>query len=292
MTDQASSLRDMANRLREQVEREMDISAGGRVLVVVSGKGGVGKTAISTNLAMNLVRRGARVALFDADLGLANADIMLGMAPTSSVFDLARLGADWEPPAGDFHLIGGGSGSSELLNLQDEQFDRLLLALRNLQGNVDLTLVDAGAGLNLSVLSFMAEADEIMLVTTPEPTALTDAYATLKMIALHNRSAQVWLICNRVSGPKQASETLERLRAVSQRFLGLKPVVLGHVVEDRHLRQAIIQQRPLLDYRPRAGATRCIAAMSDRLLTSGAQAMPTDLGRMFGLIRRLTGRGH
>ena len=287
MNEQASSLRQLADRLREQTQQEPDLSQGGRVLVVLSGKGGVGKTAISANLALNLVRRGMRVALFDADLGLANADIMLGIPPTSNLLELAESGEQWQPPAGDFHLIGGGSGSRELLNLEDEQFHRMLLALRNLQRNVDLTLVDSGAGLSLPVLSFMAEADEILLITTPEPTALTDAYATLKMIALHNRSAEVWLVCNRVSGAGQAQEVLERLCAVSKKFLELKPSILGHVVEDRHLRQAIIQQRPLLDYRPRAGASRCISAMADRLLAASAEALPTDLGRMFGLFRRL-----
>jgi flagellar biosynthesis protein FlhG len=283
VTDQARGLRELVRQLQEAPRT--GTGSGGRVIVVVSGKGGVGKTAITVNLAV-LLARTRRVALLDADLGLANADIVLGQNPTSRLEELITWGKAWQPPDLRFHLVGGGSGDHRLLDLSHEQLARLSGALANLQSRVELTLVDAGAGLHRAVTAMMAAADELILVTTPEPAALTDAYATLKAIARHNGSALVWMVCNRAQTAYEGTRVLERLHRVCRQYLALSPVPLGSVAEDPQLQAAILQQRPVVESCPGAPSTRCLHAMAGRLMAAASLALPSDLGALVEHARR------
>ncbi|MEW6523390.1 MAG: P-loop NTPase [Bacillota bacterium] len=285
LRDQAAALRELVRRLQEEEQSRVTRASGGRVIVVVSGKGGVGKTALAVNLGV-ILARSRRVALFDADLGMANADIVLGAPPTSRIEELVTWGQAWSPPDLPFHLVGGGSGDLRLLNLGESELAALAGALGKLQAQVALTLVDAGAGLHRAVVAMMAAADEILLITTPEPSALADAYATLKAIARHNRPALVWTVCNRVQSSREAARVLERLGRVSRRFLNLSPSPLGFVLEDPEMHAAILQQHPVVELYPQAPSTRCLEAIARCLDAAGQGSVPSDLGALVGHVGR------
>lgn len=284
MSDQARGLRELVRQLQE-APRTPAGNGSGRVIVVVSGKGGVGKTAIAVNLGVVLART-RRVALLDADLGLANADIVLGRSPTSRLEELITWGKAWQPPDLPFHLVGGGSGDHRLLDLSGDQLAKLAGALGNLQARVELTLVDAGAGLHRAVTAMMAAADELILVTTPEPAALTDAYATLKAIARHNGAALVWMVCNRAQSAYEGTRVLERLQRVCRQYLALSPVPLGAVAEDPQLHAAILHQKPVVESYPGAPSARCLQAIAARLTEAAALVVPSDLGALVEHARR------
>lgn len=283
MSDQARSLRELVRRLQDE-PRAPAGAGSGRVIVVVSGKGGVGKTVIAVNLGVVLAR-GRRVAVFDADFGLANADIVLGREPTSRLEELITWGRAWHPPDLPFQLVGGGSGNHRLHNLGEEELAKLSGALGNLQARVELTLVDAGAGLHRAVTAMMAVADELILVTTPEPAALTDAYATLKAVARHNRSALVWMVCNRARSAGEGTRVLQRLHRVCRHYLALSPVPLGWVEEDPQLHAAILQQKPVVESYPATASARCLQAIAERL-TAATLVVPSDLAALVEHARR------
>lgn len=282
MNDQAASLRALAGQLRRDLHRLAEPAVGGRVVVVFSGKGGVGKTVVSVNLGVVLAQRGHRVALFDADVGLANADLVLGAIPSSYLGELVRLGPAWQPPDAPFQLVGGGSGDPGLLELGAGERRRLLAALRNLQRVVDLTLVDAGAGLGPTVTGLVSAADELVLITTPEPTALADAEAALQVVGRYNRLARVWAVCNRARHAREGHHVLAQLGGLGRRHLGLPPLPLGYVVDDPALEASVRAGEPVVGYDPAAPSSQCLVRLAERLWAGGSEAIPTQLGQLVG----------
>lgn len=257
---------DQAARLRELVGKQKETE--GRVIAVTSGKGGVGKTSIAVNLGLALARRHKQVILLDADLGLANVDILFGLVPRWDLTQVVKGEKQLkdiivEGPEGIL-LIPGGSGVRELADLSIKQQEILLESLREVTAGMDFLLVDTSAGISRQVLSFVAAAGEGIVVTTPEPTALTDAYGLIK--GLSGLKVKLHLIVNRAANLRDGQEAAERLQAVAERFLSFKLSFLGVIPEDKAVGLAVREQKPLLIYYPTSAAARAIDEVADRLL--------------------------
>ncbi|HBT47457.1 MAG TPA: hypothetical protein DEA73_06220 [Peptococcaceae bacterium] len=275
---------DQAARLRELVQGS---SPGGvRSLAVASGKGGVGKTNIVVNLSLALARRRKRVMVLDADLGLANVDILLGLVPRWDLSQVVRGEKELgeiviEGPAG-IRLIPGGSGVQELAEMTNQQREGLIRALSRVTEGTDFFLIDTSAGISRHVLSFAAAAGEAVIVTTPEPTALTDAYGLIK--GLSRLGVRLHLLVNRALAPGDGREAAARLQATARRFLAVEVPLLGIVPEDRTVGLAVREQRPLVLHYPSSPAARALEEVADRL----AGAPPSPTGGRGGFWQRLS----
>jgi flagellar biosynthesis protein FlhG len=240
------------------------------VLSVTSGKGGVGKTNLSVNLAYCLSRMGRKVVLLDADLGLANVDILLGLAPKRNLFHLFHEGVDlrqilMETPYG-FSILPASSGVSEMLALSTGQKLDLLEAMDYLEGKINYLLVDTGAGINDNVIYFNLAARERLLVLTPEPTSLTDAYALIKVMHVSHDVHRFRVVVNMASGPKAAKAVFEKLATACDHFLsGISLDFVGFVPVDPAVKQAVIRQKPFCHLSPEAPASKKLLEMAQTI---------------------------
>ncbi len=259
MVDQAQNLRELVRRSR----------AGARVIAVTSGKGGVGKTSTSVNLAIALARRGGKVVLLDADLGLANVEVLLGLA---SLYNLGHV-ADGEKRMneilvqgpGGIHVIPGSSGLAKVADLTAPARQNILDGLAELQESAEYIIIDTMAGIGQNVISFAAAADEVLLVTTPEPSAIVDAYAMLKTIHQQREDAVIRLLVNMVANQAQAKAVATKLAGVSQRYLARNLSFLGCLPRDPHVSQAVMQSKPFLLAYPNAPVTKYMEVLANRL---------------------------
>ncbi len=219
------------------------------VLSVTSGKGGVGKTNVSVNLAYELEKLGKRVVLLDADLGLANVDVILGLAPQLNLFHLFHEGVSvqdvlYDTPYG-FKILPASSGVSEMLSLSTGQKLDLLEAMDYLEDKVDYLIVDTGAGINDNVLYFNLAVQERIVIMTPEPTSLTDAYALIKVLKLNHGIGHFKVIVNLTSDQKTAKAVFSRLYQACEHFLdGVSLDLVGFIPQDPAVRKAVVDQVP------------------------------------------------
>jgi len=260
---------DQAESLRDRVARPP--GAPLRVIAVTSGKGGVGKTHVAANLAVLAAKAGRRVLLVDADLGLANADIVLGICPTRHLGHLLDGSASAEEvltegPHG-IRVLGASSGIQELTHLGDEQKLRLVSAFEPLDRRFDLVLVDCGAGIGDNVVFFASASQEALLVVSPEPTSLSDAYAAVKVLSQQAGVSQFSVVANQAAD-FQGRDVFRRLTQVTERFLSARVSYLGHVPRDENLQRALQVQQPVVDLYPRAPSSRALAALADTLLAA------------------------
>lgn len=260
-------LADQAQALR----RFMMESSGrrARVIAVTSGKGGVGKTNLAVNLSVRLSQMGRRVILVDADMGTADADVLcdLRVADTLAHVVAGRrsLAQTLVQAPGGFRLVPGSSGLAQMAALSEFERARLIQQIHELHQETDLILIDTGAGVGPNVLGFVAAADQQLIVTTPEPTALTDAYALIKTAWRHRQDMDVSVLVNMAADAEEARGVFDRLSATCQRFLGLSIRLAGHVVHDARVPMAVRRRRPfVLDY-PNADASQCIGRLAHRL---------------------------
>lgn len=270
--DQAEGLRNIIKKKDTQRTRR-PVSQNARVITVTSGKGGVGKSSISVNLAIALSQRGRRVVVLDADFGLANVEIMLGIHPRYNLADLMFHGKSikdiitYGPENVGF--ISGGSGIEEMSNLTREQIFMLIHKLGELDRLADVVIVDTGAGIGSSVLEFVAASSEVLLVTTPEPTSITDAYALLKTLnhcsSFDSRRTVVKMIANQVRDYGDASELFKKIGVVVNKFLDVKIQYLGGVPYDSNMSRAVIRQKPIILAAPRSVTARSLNQIADRL---------------------------
>jgi len=263
--DQAQSLRDHVGARRATGDPPL------RVIAVTSGKGGVGKTHISANLAVLAAKAGRRVLLVDADLGLANADIVLGICPTRHLGHLLDGSATAEEvltegPRG-IRVLGASSGIQSLTNLTDEQKLALVSSFATLDDRFDLVIVDCGAGIGDNVLFFAGAAQEALLVVSPEPTSLSDAYATVKVLSQDAGVTHFSVVANQAVD-FQGRDVFRRLTQVTDRFLDARLKYLGNVPRDEDLPRAVRVQQPLVELYPRSPASRALSVLCDALLTS------------------------
>ena len=274
MTDQATRLRQMvgAETIPMPVSSaQAEAWAHVRVIAITSGKGGVGKTNIAVNLAIALQRRGHRVLVIDADLGMANVDILLGASSRKHLLDLLQPEVKLddvivETPHG-VQYISGGSGIEKALEYDHAEKVLLQQKLADCAARADLIIVDTGAGLGRNVMDFILAADEVLLVTTPEPTSLTDAYAVMKAYSIYAAQKNLRLIINRVYEQKESREVALKLQRAAEKFLHMSVDCLGYVFEDTSVTKAVRKQTPLLKATPNAAAARCIDALAETLLT-------------------------
>ena len=262
-----------SNRRARRAASEADVPSARprlRSIAVTSGKGGVGKTSIATNLAVAFARRGCRVLLVDGDLAMANVDLMLGVVPQKNLGDVIFGNASIEEVVLEtvegIRLLPSGSGVEELADLDDLRRERLLHELSKLERDVDLILMDTGSGIARQTIHFARAADQIVVVTTPEPTAFSDAYATLKVLSRGRLVGRPGIVVNMVTSAEEGRETERRIRVVAERFLRIKPEYLGHVLLDAAVGKAVRKQQPLLRAFPRSPASACIEDLAERLL--------------------------
>lgn len=243
-----------------------------QVLSVTSGKGGVGKTNVSVNLAYLLSRMGKRVVLLDADLGLANVDILLGLTPTYNLFHLFHEGATldsvlFKTPYG-FRILPASSGVSEMVRLDTGQKLELLDAMDQLEDEIDYLLVDTGAGINDNVLYFNLAAQERLLVLTPEPTSLTDAYALIKVLKIHHGVERFRILVNKAPETRSAKDVYLKLHQACDHFLsGVSLDLVGSVPLDPRVRAAVLAQEPFCHRSPECPAAQALEAAARRINT-------------------------
>jgi flagellar biosynthesis protein FlhG len=258
LIDQATTLRTLVRERRRA-----------SVVAITSGKGGVGKSNIAVNLAIQLASAGKSVVLLDADLGLANADVLCNIDlpfNLSHVIGRKRELTDVMVKApGGFELIGGASGLARMADLTDYDRQRLINALAELEERADIILIDTGAGISPNVLSFTRAADEVLVVTTPEPTAITDAYAVVKVISREQSQRRISLLVNQVRGSAEASVVHDRISKVARQFLGVSVLDAGYVVADEQVPAAVRRRVPFVIGSPKSPASLCIAQLAIRL---------------------------
>ncbi|MCQ2494010.1 MAG: MinD/ParA family protein [Lachnospiraceae bacterium] len=245
-----------------------------RVITVTSGKGGVGKSNTAINLAIHFKKMGKRVIILDADFGLANIEIMFGAVPKHNLCDLIYQGKNikevitWGP--GGVGFISGGSGIAGMSNLGPDYLNYIIQNLSELDSIADIIIVDTGAGIADSVLEFLVASGEILLITTPEPTSITDSYSLLKALSRHPRfrseNTQVKMIANRVERGDDGQILYKKLNSVVQRFLKLPMTYLGSIPQDTMLAKAVMQQNPVSLQNPSAKSAVAYEQIAARLL--------------------------
>lgn len=265
---------DQAEQLRILKAGRQSPKALARVITVTSGKGGVGKSNTSINLAIQFRKMGKRVIILDADFGLANIEIMFGAVPKHNLCDLIYQGKSitdiitWGPMEVGF--ISGGSGIAGMSNLSRDYLNYIIQNLAQLDTITDIIIVDTGAGISDAVLEFLVASGEILLVTTPEPTSITDSYSLLKALYRHSRfdaeATKVKLVANRVEKESEGKILFEKLNAVVERYLKVPMVYLGCVPEDAQLSRSVMQQVPVSLHNPGAKSTAAYQRIAERLL--------------------------
>jgi flagellar biosynthesis protein FlhG len=259
---------------------------GPRILTVASGKGGVGKTSLVANLGTLLARQGLRVLLVDGDLGLANLDIVLGVQPRATLEQV--LGGEAELREA---LVGIEAGlwclpaASGLLEarLADEETRRRLIGFFEVcPWEMDLILVDAGAGIQDNVLSLHGPLHESVVILTPEPTSMTDAYGLIKCLRRRMGVEDVTVVVNQVTDAREAQGTFAKLNEVAGRFLDVELAYAGHCPMDENFRRAVMKRRLLVDLNPGTPSVRCLELLAKRLGSGSSKTSQEDLGKLSG----------
>ncbi len=261
MEDQASGLRNIVNSSK--------LKSNVRTIAVTSGKGGVGKTNISTNLAIMLALMKKKVLIFDADMGLANIDILLGIHPKYNLQHVISGEKSLEEilvdgPAG-IKIIPASSGFQSLTELDDYQRDTLINEFGVIQSAVDYLIIDTGAGISKNVTEFIKAAGEAIVVTTPEPTAITDAYALIKVLSGECEDLKIHLFVNMAGDLKEAKEVETKLKSVVDKFIGISINAIGFMTKDPSVVASIRKQAPFVLDNTRCHATACIKNLAKSL---------------------------
>jgi flagellar biosynthesis protein FlhG len=300
--DQATQLRSLMReqkKARPAAEIELAPPRRASVIAITSGKGGVGKTNISVNLAITLASAGKSVVLLDADLGLANADVICNIdLPANLSHVIARrkdLSDVLVSAPGGFSLIGGASGLARMADLTDGDRQRIVNAMAELEAKADVILIDTGAGISPNVLAFTRAADHVLVVTTPEPTAITDAYAVVKVISRADKARsfgetierRISLLVNQSRNENEARIVHDRIAKVARQFLGVSVFDAGHIPADECVSAAVRKRSPFVLSAPKCSASHAVSQLAIRLEQGVASASMQEggffqrLGRWF-----------
>ncbi len=278
-------MKDQAEGLRRLMDKQ---NATSRIVAVTSGKGGVGKTNIAVNLALALCQMKYRVALLDVDLGLANVDIVLGVTPSYNlghVFRGEKTLRDiiMEGPLG-LKVLSGGSGVADLANLNGWRLEAFIKSLEQLNREFDFVILDTGAGIHRNVLSFVLAATEVLVVTTPEPTAITDAYGLLKVIHQRNAHTKVRLVVNMAKSVNEAEMVADKLNSVLREYVGWEVDYAGPILQESQVGKAVADQQPVLLAFPTSMSSRSLKRIAGVLTDGTVQTPPLGIKGFFSKV--------
>jgi flagellar biosynthesis protein FlhG len=257
----------------------------GRVIAITSGKGGVGKTNIVANLGVAFQRLGKKVLILDADMGLGNLDVLIGLAPKYNLSHVIR-GEKTAPEIiltgpEDIQILPASSGIQELTNLTTEQKIRVLSQLDVLVDSIDILLIDNAAGISSNVMDFNVTAQEILVVVSPEPTALTDAYALMKVLSLKYSVKHCKLLVNLVTSTQEGKEIYRQLNLVASRFLDITIDYIGCVSYDVRVTECVKRQKIVSEMYPSTTASRCFLSLAKKILKSPVMKTPDGDSNFF-----------
>ncbi|MDR2447470.1 MAG: MinD/ParA family protein [Treponema sp.] len=281
MEDQAEKLRELMRKRSENsastAEKVQPVKTWEqkktRVITISSGKGGVGKTNVSVNMAIAYARLGKKVVVMDADLGLANVNVMLGLVPKYNLYHVMRkqktMKEILEETEYGISIVAGASGLSKIANLTEDERENFINELTTL-ANVDIIIIDTSAGVSKNVLDFIVAANDAIIITTPEPTAITDAYGITKIIATEmvNKAGLgigLKLVVNRVKSAEEAKKVAERMISIAGQFLNLKIEYLGFIYDDSVVSQAVLRTKPFTVIDPKSKASLCVQHLVERM---------------------------
>jgi flagellar biosynthesis protein FlhG len=252
----------------------------GRAITITSGKGGVGKTNVSLNLAIQLASMGKLTCLFDADLGLANINILLGLQPERDLKDVILNGLSIPEVLirnqMGIDILPGSSGVEELADLPPDKVERLVASFEDISG-YDFVLIDTSAGISRNVIGFCLASPEVVVVITPEPTSLTDAYSLLKVLTLNGFKGSVRIIVNQCRDASHAKEVYNKFRAAVAKYLQVNLSPIGMIYQDPKVTEAVKRQTPFMTLYPECNAAKCIRKIAERLVSNGTEdAMPGE----------------
>ncbi|KRE51719.1 MinD/ParA family protein [Paenibacillus sp. Soil724D2] len=284
MKDQAEGLRNLV-----QIQNEKGTKAT-RIITVTSGKGGVGKSNFTLNFALTLQSQGYKVLVFDADIGLANIDVLMGISSKYNLYHLLKKEKTiWEiirKGYNDLDFIAGGSGFNDLLRLTDDELNYFAEQVMQLNGYVDFIIFDTGAGLSKETLKFILAAEEAFVVTTPEPTSITDAYAIIKMVNSMGHDVSFKLVINRVTDAKEGKHTADKISLVAKQFLDIQIPTLGFVDDDAAVSKAVKKQIPFTVAFPNSAASRSLQLLVDNYL-NGYRVIDTPTSGVKGFLNKM-----
>jgi len=260
--DQAANLRRLVLETDAKKQKKT------KTIAITSGKGGVGKTSVAVSLSIALAKGGSSVTLLDADLGLANINVILGIIPKYNLYHVIKGQKKLkdiviEVPEG-IKIIAGASGFHQLANLDPKQRNEFISAVSELDSD-DYMVVDTGAGVSQNVLAFVMASDEIIVVTTPEPTAITDAYGIIKSIAAQSPDKIIKIIVNRVQSVAEGNRVAQRVINIAGQFLNIKVENLGFIFDDLYVPKSVRNQKPFIVSYPKCKAAACVSIIADRI---------------------------
>ncbi len=300
MNDQASSLRKMMKNNMNNAENntqkdENDPRTNStRIIAVASGKGGVGKTNLTVNLAYALKEMGKDVLIMDADIGMANIDILMGLTSTYSLKHVmeGKCSIDEaiiEGSAG-ISILAGISGEEDFVNINMDQVQKLFSASSHLQENYDIIIIDIGAGAHQDVLNFIMSADEALIVLTPEPTAIMDAYSLIKILSTHDFIDDIGLIVNMVDSTKEGNDVINRMKKVIKEYLGISVELTSIIPYDKKVVKAVKKQQSVFELFPQSSIAKSYKETSSRLINRGdegsSQSMKSFFSKVIGMFKK------
>ncbi|NMH74902.1 MinD/ParA family protein [Bacillus sp. RO2] len=293
MNDQARALREQVKKSKRQPEEEISIKKETRAIAVMSGKGGVGKSNFSLNFSLTLQKKGYKVLLFDMDIGMANIDILLGVTQRYSILHLFERNLSLEEivqegPEG-LSYIAGGSGLKEIFHFDEQKRNHFLSQLQRLSFQFDYIIFDMGAGITSESLQLILACNEIILISTCEPTAMTDAYSAMKFIHNHDQSIPFQLVVNRSVSPKHAISTALRLQSVTQQFLNRNLSHLGSLPDDKYVTLAVMEQTPFVLRFPNSHVSRAVRDIAVNYLHGRDTTVIKNTNTFIHKLRRLFG---
>ena len=298
MSDQATRLRTLVEERAEEEaqsrkigELYFDVRENTRVLAITSGKGGVGKTNLAVNLAVALQQAGQKVLLIDADIGMANVNLLMGSVTNRSLLDLLEDGVELEDViesgAAGVKYISGVAGVEAALNVNRFEQRKLHKKLGRCSELANFIIIDTGAGLNRNVIEFVLAAEEVLLITTPEPTALADAYAVIKAYSTYTARRNLKLVINRIRDEEECYDVVDKINQTTKNFLDVTVDCLGYIYEDRAVSESVHRQEPFVLANEKSPAARCVFELTNSLLSgekmgSVSRGWRSFLDRLFG----------
>jgi flagellar biosynthesis protein FlhG len=301
MEDQAEKLREIMRQKKGglkalsspggQSGKTVEKASNARIITVTSGKGGVGKTNLSVNMAISFARIGKKVVVMDADLGLANVNVMLNMIPKYNLYHVIKKQKTIKEILVEteygISIVAGASGFSQIANMGENDRKDFISELETLS-NADIIIIDTSAGVSSNVMDFIVTADDAVIITTPEPTAITDAYGIIKIIATEYDapSMELKLVVNRAKGAAQAKDVASRIINIAGQFLNLKVEYLGFIYDDPTVPQAVLRQKPFLVVDPKCKASICVQHLVERI----DRNKPETLGGINAMLHKIFGK--